>query len=1168
MTGEEATQQAEETKKKGKGCLGWLWRLALVGLVVLVGLLVWINSPGMRWAGPKVAKHFFEKAKMKGDLRLGGTLLSGVKIYDLDITAAEGALAHVSVDRLETDYRFMEVIKGKVRGVSGEGIRVEMRSVAKVDEAKPPVDFAALGKTLNGVRGQVLPLVLDLKKVSFLMTKDGKRLVELENSDFSHAAGDEEFHLALGRVIAPDGKFTQKQKAKLVWVEGRLTLDKLELLPIVGVRDVSVALPEDGAIAANLDLRLGDALLRLDVSPGIKDVRVDLVEGELNFGKILSAFALDLPMTGRVTSLSVGMEKVFPEWQMAVGTAEFFVEGFSYDGWNVPEASLGLKLDEGAFSGKIAGKAMGTGLTITAGGDFKREDVVAGKFSVEKIAGDVEVDKLEELLVALDGKLDLPVEFTAFPESTVGGTWAVNFGEAGFASAEGDLTMKAKTADATPIRLKGGYEPDMVTVESLQADGMEFSGKYNLGAQTYEGKQTLKGFDSAGIVPWIKGIGQEVPGTAVVSMDWEAEGSFAENVNAGEIKGLDMVWKWTEPEEGEARPLIAAKADGINYTWPGTVVVKGLVAETQGQTVKLDALLEKRVLILKKFLWMDGQEELAEAAGKLPVPADFFKFKEFIAESKEPLDLKIESRTLPISKLRPWVKGLEQLDDRTSGKLDLAISGSLAEPVVEAKVEIKDISSPSQPEVPTTDLTVEMNAKDGVAKISASAVAPDYAPATLEAEMPFLPKKWAEDPESLKSESITGTLDLPRIELSRFQSLIPGAEELGGVAEGKVTVGGTVGEPIVDGALTLNGGKFRMDNETIPALDGIDIDIGTDLNVVTIKGGVRDVEGGNLSINGTLGLKNETGEGFGNLDVSVKASGMPVVRNEFIIVRANADLNVKGTMNDSRVTGEVGIIDSVFYKDMELIPIGKPFLEPSSAALPSVDAPKKMGSAIPAPFRDWTADVVVKTIDPILIRGNLGKGQVEVALRIEGKLGDPKPNGKVRISETVARLPFSTLEINEGFLTFTPETGFDPILEIRGTAEPRPYRVEAYAYGRASDPQLVLTSQPPLPENEIMTLLATGTTSAGLEDSQAASSRALQLLIEELRRGRFLFGKQLRPVLGLLDNVDFSLAEADPYDSAAYNSATLKLSERWYISAGLGAEGDQRVLGIWRLRFR
>lgn len=101
-----------------------------------------------------------------------------------------------------------------------------------------------------------------------------------------------------------------------------------------------------------------------------------------------------------------------------------------------------------------------------------------------------------------------------------------------------------------------------------------------------------------------------------------------------------------------------------------------------------------------------------------------------------------------------------------------------------------------------------------------------------------------------------------------------------------------------------------------------------------------------------------------------------------------------------------------------------------------------------------------------------------------------------------------------------------------------------------------------------MTLLATGTTTSGLEDPQAASSRALQLLAEELRRGRFAVGKRLRPALALLDRVDFSVAEADPYSSEAFTTATLSITDRWYLSAGMGAEGDSRVLAIWRLTFR
>ena len=168
----------------------------------------------------------------------------------------------------------------------------------------------------------------------------------------------------------------------------------------------------------------------------------------------------------------------------------------------------------------------------------------------------------------------------------------------------------------------------------------------------------------------------------------------------------------------------------------------------------------------------------------------------------------------------------------------------------------------------------------------------------------------------------------------------------------------------------------------------------------------------------------------------------------------------------------------------------------------------------------------------------------------------------------MAALPFSTLKVKSGDLRFTPATGFDPILEIRGSAAPRPYRIDVYVYGKVSDPQLVLTSNPPLPDNEIMTLLATGTTSAGLENTQAASSRAIQLFAEEVRRGRVPYSRQLRPLLGVLDRVDFSLAESNPYSSDSLSTATINLSERWLVSAGMGAEGNTRVMAIWRISFR
>lgn len=1166
MSGDEATEENEKGKKR-KGCLGWLWRVSLVGILVLCGFLVWLNGPGMRWLGPKIATHFIESAGMEGGLRLGGTLLGGVHIYDLEITGAEGTIERLVVDRLETDYRFRELIKGEVRSVSGRGVHVDMRLVEKEKEETQPIDFAKLGKTLNTVREKILGLNVDLQGVSFSLKKDDKLIVGLDDSQLSHAVGSEDLVLGIGKVTDATGRSLEPQDTTIVWDQGRLLIDKLDLLPIVGVRELELLLPEDGEIAANANLRLDGAVLKLDIGRGIQDVRLDLTEGAVDFVNVTEALGIELPLSGRLTSLAIQLEKIYPEWQTAVGAAEMLLEEVSYDGWDVSDAAIRGELKDGTFGAKIAGSAFGSKFSIDGNGAFERALLESDGFVTEGVKGNLQVEKLGEVLRALGAKLDLGGRFSAFPESDLAGTWTLDLRGGTFAGVGADVVVKAKEAEASPIRLDALFAGKIVTVKALEIDGNQLSGFFDTETQEYELSDSMADFHTDSIVSWLDGVGVELPGSGQISLNWEGKGNLRSNQHAGQVRDFSGKWNWKQVEGEPSRAPISA-ASSIDYNWPESVTLEGLKMETEGQAITLDAKLAENSLELEKFVWLDGTEEIASGEGRLPMPEDFANFKEFIANDNRPVDLKIHSKTLSLTKFQPWVKGLDQIGGKATGKLDIVIAGSLAEPEVDALLELRGINVPDRAELPETDVTLKLDAGDGIAKITGEATAPDYAPATLDLKMPFLPKQWVDEPGSMKNAPLSGKLDLPRIDLARFQALVPGAKNLAGIAEGKIVVKGTVGDPDVSGDLKLTGGKLVFENESLPALDGMTLDVGTDLQEVTLKGGIQRLEGGFLDFDGSMALKQSGARKVGDLDLKVSANGLPVVRNDFLIIRANADLRVRGGIADAELTGELGIVDSMFYKDMELIPIGKPFLEPSPAKLPGFTAKTGSDSLVPAPFGGWTANVVVKTIDPILIRGNLGRGAVDVALRIEGKLADPKPNGTVRLRDAVVRLPFSTLAVKQGTLTFSPATGLDPIVELRGSAEPRPYNVDVYAYGRMSDPQLVLTSQPPLPENEIMTLLATGTTSAGLEDSQAASSRALQLLIEELRRGRFLFGKQLRPVLGLLDNVDFSLSEGDPYDSETYNSARLKLSDKWFISAGVGSTGEQRVMAIYRLRFK
>jgi autotransporter translocation and assembly factor TamB len=570
-------------------------------------------------------------------------------------------------------------------------------------------------------------------------------------------------------------------------------------------------------------------------------------------------------------------------------------------------------------------------------------------------------------------------------------------------------------------------------------------------------------------------------------------------------------------------------------------------------------------LVLKRFSWSDGKEQIAEGTANLPVPEDFSKWREMLATDTRPVNVTIQSQVLSLGLIKEWVPAAEKLDPRSTGQLDLSLSGTYADPIVDALFKAKDLRSPEKPNLPPADLIVTVKAGDNNLVVTATATAPDFPAAEMRAAMPFRPSEWAENPALFQEEPLNVRLDLPRLDLSRFTSLVPEAQQITGSLTGNAVVTGKINKPEMKGEIDLTGGAFRFKNDRFPAVESINGAVELLLDKVTLKSLKATMAGGTIDAGGSLAI---TDGKPGNLDFRFRGAYLPLLRNDFLILRSNLDLTLKGPLATAALAGTVGFVDSVFFREIELLPIGVPFNSPSAAALPKIDVAKKTTSSLPEPFRNWGLNITVRTQDPILIRGNLASGEIKGSMKMEGTLGNPLPDGQFLVKDFRASLPFSTLTIPTGEINFTPAAGLDPILEIRGIAEPRPYRVTIYAYGRLSNPQLVLTSNPPLPDNEIMTLLATGTTTSGLEDPQVASSRAIQLLAEELRRGRFIFGKQLRPLLGLLDRVDFSVAESDPYSDASFSTATIAITDRWYVAAGLDSEGDSRAMVIWRLSFR
>ena len=68
------------------------------------------------------------------------------------------------------------------------------------------------------------------------------------------------------------------------------------------------------------------------------------------------------------------------------------------------------------------------------------------------------------------------------------------------------------------------------------------------------------------------------------------------------------------------------------------------------------------------------------------------------------------------------------------------------------------------------------------------------------------------------------------------------------------------------------------------------------------------------------------------------------------------------------------------------------------------------------------------------------------------------------------------------------------------------YTVRVFVYGTAKAPQAIFSSEPPLPQEDIISLLATGVTRENLSGSNVLASRAILLLGKELYRKIFKKG--------------------------------------------------------------
>ena len=512
-----------------------------------------------------------------------------------------------------------------------------------------------------------------------------------------------------------------------------------------------------------------------------------------------------------------------------------------------------------------------------------------------------------------------------------------------------------------------------------------------------------------------------------------------------------------------------------------------------------------------------------------------------------------------------------------SGKLtaNLVAGGTLLTPLGHLKVAGRGLKAKVVPQFEPSDLDLNLHYSNKELTLDAAIKQPQIQPLTVKGSVPLDLEATVQNKKLDPALPIDLSVKLLPSPLAFVPKLAPQVRRIDGTAAIDVHVGGTVGKPVINGSANVALKSARMENENVPAIGAFDAGLVFANDTLTFQRFRGEVGGGTFSLAGTVKLADPKDPVF---DLRLQTDEVLVKRDDSITVRADADLKLTGPLRAATASGTVFIVHSRFFKEIDILPIGLPGRAPPPAPKSAPKSGPVVVSFPNPPLRDWTFDIALKTRedDPFLIRGNLANGAASLNLKFGGTGLAPWLDGNVRVEKFTASLPFSTLEVTRGFIYFKKEEPFQAMLDLQAESKMRDYTVGAYIYGAPGDPKIQFTSEPPLPHADIVSLLATGTTTSELGGSaDVLASRAAMLAVQSIYRKVFKRKAAAPPeeaqkqnANSLMERFQVELGAVDNRSGQQEVSARFKLNDRSYIIGDLSTEGRFTGQLKYLIRFR
>ncbi|MPZ20905.1 MAG: BamA/TamA family outer membrane protein [Luteitalea sp.] len=319
----------------------------------------------------------------------------------------------------------------------------------------------------------------------------------------------------------------------------------------------------------------------------------------------------------------------------------------------------------------------------------------------------------------------------------------------------------------------------------------------------------------------------------------------------------------------------------------------------------------------------------------------------------------------------------------------------------------------------------------------------------------------------------------------------------------EVAATGSVAKPQLKGFVELADASIQVDEPRL-GLDQLDTRIDLTPTRATLTRLDGTLNGGEISGQGAVELDEGTIR-----DVNLQLTAKDVAFDEPMGLQSVSDADLTVVQREEQIVlgGQVTIQEAGLTDDVNL----DSGIVAALTAPPTLDLTESRNPLL----ERLNFDVDIDTASPIFIDNNLARAEAVADLRLLGTIYDTGMSGRLTIEEE------SELILNErrylvdrGIITFTSDREIEPSLDILMTTQAESYDVTLQVSGTAADTETVLTSDPSLPEPDIVAVLLTGRTLDDMrgEEYEVAQQQMLSLLSGRAAAG---LGRGLERATGL-----------------------------------------------------